>query len=193
MWFTGILSVLGKGVGLISGINFGAIVPALQSVGQNILKYWQYWLIALLLGVNGFTGYELKHTQDKLKLEVAAHVKDITDFKTAQAQADQNVVATKAALTKESQADADQADANYSSLLSKYRSSLLRFSANQSGTGASSGGQLSTAQGGDGPSASTDLPKSITISGDDAGVCAVNTARLQAVHDWAVNLPKEPK
>lgn len=188
-----ILGMLGKVGGLVSGINFGAILPAIQSAGEFLLKYWQYTVIALLVLLNVFTGFELKHTQGNLNKEVAAHASDIAAFKKAQADADANAQAVKDNLMKESQASANQADASYSSLLSKYRTSLLRYSANQSGSSAAGHSQLSTAQGGDGPSIGTELPKTITITGDDADICSVNTARLQAVHDWAVALPKDMK
>lgn len=187
------LAILVKLGSFASGIDFVAVSNVMKSIGASIVKYWQYWLIGLLFAANAFTGYELKHTRDNLKTEVAAHVKDITDFKNAQADADTKAVAIKAALTKESKADADQADANYTILLSKYRSSLLRFAPNQSGSRSTGNSQLSTAQGGDGPGAGADLPKSLTISGDDAEICAVNTARLVVVHDWAIKLPKDVK
>lgn len=191
MWYTNLFNLLTKGIGLVS--NFGTIIPTLQTIGANIIKYWQYWLIAVLLVFNALTGYELNHTRNSLKTEVAAHARDITDFKNAQAEADKQAAAVKAALTKESKADADKADASYSILLARYRGSLLRFSSGQGGSGSSSDSQFPTTQGGDGPSSGAQLPKSITISGDDAGICAVNTARLQAVHDWATSLPKETR
>ena len=131
MWFT----ILTKIAGFASGINFGAIIPTLQAVWANIVKYWQYWLIGLLVALNLLSGYELKHTRDNLKTEVAAHAKDIKDFRDAQAEADKNAQSIKEMLTKESKANADKADTDYTVLLSKYRSSLLRFSANQSHPG----------------------------------------------------------
>lgn len=187
------LALLGIGekiAGFATGVDFNAIGNVMKSIGASIIKYWQYWLIALLFAANLFTGYELKHTRDKLTAEVSAHVKDINDFKTAQAEADKNAQTLKDTLIKESKANADQADSNYDTLLTKYRSSLLRFSSSQSHPGAGGDNQLPTAQGGNGPGAGSEFPKSITISGDDAGICAVNTARLVAVHDWAVGLPK---
>lgn len=185
-----ILGIFGKIGSFATGIDFSAVSNVLKSIGSSIVKYWQYWLIGILFLANGFTGYELKVTRDHLKTEVAAHVKDITDFKNAQADADKAAEALKITLTKESKADADKADTNYDTLLAKYRSSLLRFSSGQGNTGAGGNSQLSTTQGGDGPGADTELPKSLTITGEDAGICAVNTARLVAVHDWAVSLPK---
>jgi hypothetical protein len=190
------LALLGIGekiAGFATGIDFNAVGNVMKSIGASIVKYWQYWLIALLFAANLFTGYELKHTRDKLTAEVAAHIKDINDFKTAQAEADKNAQTLKDTLTKESKANADQADSNYSVLLSKYRSSLLRFSSNQSHPGSIGDNQLSASQGGNGPSSDSDLPKSLTISGSDAKICAVNTARLVSVHDWAVGLPKAVK
>lgn len=188
-----ILGLFTKISGFATGIDFTAVGNVMKTLGDSIVKYWQYWLIGLLIAVNAFTGWQLKHTRDSLRTEVAAHVKDISDFRNAQVEADKQAAATKVALTKESKADADQADANYSILLSRYRTSLLRFSPSQGGSGTIGDHQLPASQGGDGPSSSTDLPKSLTITGSDAEVCATNTARLMVVHDWAVKLPKDVK
>lgn len=191
MWFTSALGLLGKIGPAITGINFGAVEDAAKGVGASMIKYWYAWVIGLLLAFNLFTGYELKHTRDNLTKEVAAHVKDIQDFKNVQATADANALTIRNALAKESKASADQADTNYSSLLAKYRTNLLRFESGQSGTNQPNSNQLSTSQGGDGPSASSEFPKGLNVSGEDAEICTVNTARLQAVHDWAIGLPKD--
>lgn len=191
MWFTAALGLLGKIGPAVTGINFGAVEDAAKGVGASMIKYWYAWVIGLLLAANLFTGYELKHTRDNLTKEVAAHVKDIQDFKSAQADADAKALVIQTTLAKESKDSADKADTDYSGLLAKYRANLLRFQANQGSTLNPSDNQFPTAQSGDGPSVSSQFPKGIVISGADADICTVNTARLQAVHDWAVGLPKD--
>lgn len=185
-----ILGWITKLGGALTGVDFNAIGNLLKEIGQSMIKYWYLWIIGLLLAANGLTGWQLKHTTAALKTEVAAHIKDINDFKTAQAEANTKAQAITDTLTKRSKDDATKADANYSNLLTQYRSNLLRYSASKGGTSQPGNNQLPTAQGGNGPSDGTQL-SSITISQDDAGICAVNTARLQAVHDWAIGLPKE--
>lgn len=181
----GLLSKLpSTAINIFTGINF-------SSIFANIAKYWYFYTIGVLIAVNLFFSYEWHHTSDLLTKEKAVHAQDIQNFKTAQDIANANAKAEQAALVKESKADAAQADANYSGLLFKYHASLVRYSTSQGASQQADHYQLPTPQGSDGPGSSTDLPKSITITGNDAEICAINTARLQAVHDWAIALPKE--
>lgn len=148
------------------------------------------WIIGALLLSNLFTLHMWQHTSIALKNEKTAHSTDVKNFKQAQKEADVIAEATRARLLKESTENAKQADASYRSLLSKYHTSLMRFSASQSITKQTDSDQLPATQIGDGPSPDTDLPATLIITGGDAQICAVNTARLVAVHDWAVTLPK---
>src|ERR1700761_5154757 len=115
MWFTAVLGLFGKIGPALTGIDFSAVGNVLKNIGASMLKYWYLWIIGVLLALNLFTGYELKHTRDNLTKEVAAHAKDIQDFKTAQDTANANALAAQATLEKESKASADQADSDYSS------------------------------------------------------------------------------
>lgn len=175
--------IIAAALEFITGVNWNAI-------GQSFVKFWYLWVIALLISGNGFTGWRLYHTQLDLQQEKAAHTKDINDFKNAQELANAKAEMKRAEIIRESEADAAKADANYLNLLAKYHASLVRYKASQSGSGRPNSDQYPTTQGGDGPSTSTELPDQINITVEDAQICAVNTARLQAVHDWAVNLPK---
>lgn len=165
--------------------------------GNHVFKYaFQY--IALLLVCSNLATYSFwQDARTDLKAEKDAHAATIQEFKTKQEVANAVAETTKRLLIEGSKADAKQADANYASLLSKYNASLLRYQASQSGASRPDNYQLPATQGGDGPGTSTELPSTLTpmspeiiISLVDAKICAVNTARLQAVHDWAVNLPK---
>lgn len=193
MWFTTLITLLSKvpstTISLLTGINFNAIGKTLSLLGQNIIKYWYLWTIGLLICINLFTSWEWHRTADALVREKASHQKDIQDFKTAQTIANVKADAIRTALKKESQAHAEQADANYTGLLVKYHASLVRY-AHKSSPKQSDNYQLPTTQSSDRSGTSSDLPPTIIITGEDAQVCAVNTARLQAVHDWAINLPK---
>lgn len=198
MWLT-LLALLGKipatAISLFSGVNVGGIFTGIGNFFSGLIKnietHWQLWLVGLLIAGNIFTAWGWNHTTTALTKEKAAHAADIASFKSAQAIADQKAQIIKQTLQKEAKANADQADASYSNLLTKYHANLVHY-ANQSGSQRSSNSELPATQGGNGPSSDTDLPKELMISGDDAQICAVNTARLVAVHDWAVNLPKQP-
>lgn len=167
-------------------------------LGLALGKAWDFvkqvplyiWIISVLVLSNLFTLHEWQHTSANLKTEKALHATDIKNFKDAQAQANINAKAIEDKLIKESKANAAQADATYSTLLGQYRASLLRYRTNQSTAQQTNSDQLPTPKGGDGPSESPQLPATLEITSEDAETCAVNTARLQAVHDWAVSLPK---
>lgn len=182
---------------LVTGINLaqvlGNVVSFLKAVVNNVKTYWRFYLPVLLVLTQLGTAYGWYSTHNQLLKEKAAHQLDISKFKDAQKAADDKAQAEKSILQKESKANADQADASYATLYSQYRSVLLRYNqARSSATEQSDNHQLPPAQGGNGPSASTQVPAgSITITLDDANVCAINTARLQAVHDWALNPPKD--
>lgn len=180
---------------MFTGINFGSVFGAIggafSGLIKNIVDNWKVWLIALMITSNIFTAWEWQKTASKLTQERNAHAADIKAFKDAQTAANNQTKVIKQTLQKEAKADADQADAHYSSLLSQYHASLLRYGQHSGGSNQPGNNQLPTTQGSDGPGSSSQLPSTLVISGDDAQICAVNTARLQAVHDWATTLPKE--
>lgn len=156
-----------------------------------LTKYWQYGVIALLFSGLLLTSWEWRHTDAEFHTEQAAHAADIASFKNAQADANKLAQKERDALQAQGKANAAKADSDYSSLLTKYHASILRYQTNSSGSQGSDYNQLQSTESGNGPSSSADLPATLTITGSDAQVCAVNTARLQAVHDWAISLPQE--
>lgn len=192
MW--AFLLTLGAKFALLPGILAAFFTGTLfTSVLANIKKNWRFYLPALLLATNIFAFHGWTTDHSKLLAERAAHQLDVQSFKAAQAAANKQAETEKRALLKESKANADQADAKYASLFASYRANLLRYKASlsQGNTDQAEHNQLPTPQGGDGPSKGTDVPfTTLPISLDDASICAENTARLQAVHDWAVTLPK---
>lgn len=148
------------------------------------------WIIAILAVSNLVSFSQWQHNAKMFTQEKASHTLDIKNFKDAQAKADADAKAMAQALIKESKANAREADANYTILLSKYNASLLRYHTSQSHSSQANSYQPPSPQGGDRPSGGPQLSEAITITLDDAQICAVNTARLQAVHDWAVALPR---
>jgi hypothetical protein len=161
-----------------------------QEIGDWMHKYWYLVAITVLVSSNLYADHKFTDVKHQLAAEQIAHKKDVQDFRDAQKAADAKAKAAAESLKKEAKANADQADSNYGALLAKYRLSLVRYKANQSGTSGPYYYQLPAPQGGDGPSPSAKLPEGIGISSADAEICAVNTARLQAVHDWAISLKK---
>ena len=152
-----------------------------------ITKNWQAVIIAGLLLTTGLLDVELKQTHKNLVKEQASHQLDISMFKQAQQIADTNAKAQVAAMQKEYTTNAQQADINYSNLYTKYKSVLVQYSANQGAAKhVDSVPQADPAQSGNGSSSNPQL----SVSTIDAQICAENTARLQAVHDWAEGLLK---
>lgn len=196
-----LLSLLPKAVGLLSGpvtqaitgINIPQVLSnvlgILNTALKFVVKHWQLSLVVVLAVGNivGFTGWQ--HTDQALKAERAAHQADIKTYKDAQTKADAAAKAQEQSIINESKVKANAADANYSGLLAKYNASLLRYRTDQGGSQSASGHQGDNSQGQvapstDGPSGSSGL--FITLK--DAQICATNTARLVAAHDWAIHL-----
>lgn len=153
-------------------------------------RHWKTLAIAGLIGTNALTLHACDGVHKDFTKEKAAHAADIKSYKDAQAVAERRAAEIKSNLEKENKEKANAADANYSALLSKYRANLVRFQAAQSVPSRPSGGQQDgTTPSYNGPSYSSNIPDgSITITNKDADICAVNTARLQAAHDWAETL-----
>lgn len=176
-----------------SGLNVGSIISSILgffvAIFNNIKKYWRFYLPVLFVSLQVLTAYGWYHDHYALKAEKAELQTEVNNVKAAQAAANAKAEAEKTQLKQESETKANAADQNYSSLLAKYKSSLLRYETTQGASKQSnSGSTSSSSESGNGPSSSTVIPEVITIPSSDAQICAINTARLQAVHDWAVAL-----
>lgn len=134
--------------------------------------------LSLALGVGWYV------SNLKLDAERKGRKADTQKYVAAQAQATVLAYQQKIAQEQKDRQRADQADAAYANLLSKYNASLLRYaSAQGSAHPPSMSKPPSNAQGSDGPSGDS----FVSIPMNDARICAVNTARLQALHDWAIS------
>lgn len=152
---------------------------------SSLKKYWKLYFVGGLVALNLITAWGWEHEHKSLVQERANHQLDINHFKDAQREADTNAKALAQKLKDEGKAKANEADKKYSNLLAQYRASVLRYKANQSSASSSGNSEFQSAPSSNGPSSSS----SILITIEDANICAVNTARLQAVHDWTVDLP----
>ena len=158
------------------------------------------WYAPIVLGLALIiTSLGWADSHKTLVRERAEHAVVVQQFKDAQAEANRKAEAKRVELEKKAKEDATKADGRYNTLLTEYRSNLLRFKANQSTTVGSNRGELQTSEGTDRSGSSTDVLKrqavgiadsSLVISMKDAEICAVNTARLQAAHDWATEYIK---
>ena len=179
-----ILSALQSVLPLLSGVA-GPVIASFQ-------KYWQYYIMILLAVASLFSYHEWQTVASDLHVEKMAHAADIKAFKDAQAEADARAKQIADALTKESKAKAHEADRNYKSLYAQYRANLVRYQALQRAAHGPGGDQASgAAQGTNGSGKGSVVPAPtgpLIITGQDAQICAENTAKLQAAHDWALTI-----
>jgi len=126
------------------------------------------------------------HTTKTLHEERIEHTQVVQMFTDRQTEANRKAEVKRVELKKEAEENAKKADLRYGALLAEYRTNLLRFKANQSNSVRPNSGEVRPTEGGNRPSTSTEV---LTITLDDAGICAVNTARLQAVREWALDPP----
>lgn len=142
-------------------------------------------------------------TNLKLDAERTGRMADKNAYVSMQATYTANALAEKQEVERKYREEAKQADDNYNALLGRYRASLLRYRAAQreGGETSASAGSGGT-EGGDGSRFSPELPApryaldtvifppkdSIIIPMEDAEICAINTARLKVVRDWAIKL-----
>ena len=120
----------------------------------------------------------------------------IAAIQSANASAIQQAIAAKEAKDAYNAKLAAQSDHTAADLRGRYHAAVLQLSAAQDhARGADLPGNADAAARGDRSGEGADVPAGpdsgqpaglIAVSQDDALTCADNTARLQAVHDWAV-------
>lgn len=153
--------------------------------------------VALLAGVFGAVEH---HEANKWAAVARQHAAEIAAIRIANATAIQQATAAKDAKDAYNAQLAVRSDQSAAGLRSRYHAAVLQLAAAQDrARRADLSGHAETAAGSDGPGDRADVsvggePASIdaaepasplAISRDDALTCADNTARLQAVHDWA--------
>lgn len=125
---------------------------------------------------------------NELALEKAGRKADTLSYVAAQEKAKSNALELKIEQEKKDAKRKEDADATADGLRRKYDSLLQDYARAQSKARAANLPSPSKAsQGSNGPSGGTELPETIEIPYDDARICAVNTARLEAVHQWATS------
>ena len=192
---TKLLAMLTPLGSLLTGVN---VMGVLKGVGTNLKTYWKIYLPVLLVLIQIGTLYGWYNEHNNLVKEKSLHRQDIMNFKNAQAIANAQANEESRVLKREAKINADQADTKYSTLLSEYRFNLMRYKANQSGTYPSINNHFYPTPSRVGPSSSPTVPPAVStdtlvISMSDAQICAVNTARLESVHDWVIETEKESK
>jgi hypothetical protein len=141
--------------------------------------------LIIILGLGaalGISRAQLDHVRRDLTIEQALHATDVANFKAAQAKADADWQAEIARVQADNRRKNDEADRQTAAARSDYLARVMRLPA-ATDPGLSFAGALPGAdfsQGPDGPGGDT-----ILLARSDVLICATNTARLGAAHDWA--------
>lgn len=157
----------------------------------SILRaHWKLIALALLLAAVGAQQLRVTGLKSSLSAEKAGRAADRSNYERAQLKATADAYAAKIKKEAEDAKKTDAADARYADLSSQYHAAVLRYQASQraaSGTDLSQSSEATAS--GDGPGGPSLVPQgSILIPQVDALICADNTARLEAVREWALGL-----
>lgn len=159
-------------------------IPWALSLGRT---YWREAVGCALLAALAVTTLLLHAARSERDAAIAGRAADRAAYVAAQEAARSNALADAAKKDAENVRKADAADARYADLSAQYRAISLRYSAAQSAAGhANMPAARQASESIDGPSGPSVLSSgSILIPQADALICADNTARLQAAHEWA--------
>jgi hypothetical protein len=125
----------------------------------------------------------LDRTREALAMEQALHETDIANFRATQARASADWQAEIARTTARNRRLTDDADRQADADRASYLDRVLRLPATAAHSGAAGAAAMPGAgapQGADGRGRDT-----VLLARSDALICAANTARLSAAHDWA--------
>jgi len=153
-------------------------------------SHWRLIAAAFLLALLGAQTLRVAGLKSSLSAEKAGRLADRKTYKRAQMEATANAFAAKIKKEAEDAKKADAADARYADLSGQYRAAVLRYQAAQRAAGKADLPQSpESPASGDGPGGFAVVPTgSILIPQADALICATNTARLEAVREWALSL-----
>lgn len=139
-------------------------------------------IAALGLALKVQTG-RLDDARQALATEQALHQRDLADVKAAQAKVQADWQAEIARLAQRNRRLSDDTDRKTDHARALYVDRVLRLPAAAADPAAAGAAPLPGA----GPAADADRSgrDSVLLARSDALICAANTARLQAAHDWA--------
>jgi hypothetical protein len=158
---------------------------------ETLLRvHWKLIAAAIMLALLGVQTLRVASLKSSLSAEKAGRLADRETYKRAQMEATANAFAAKIKKEAEDAKKADAADARYADLSGQYRAAVLRYQAAQR-----TAGKADLPQSPEGPASSDGsggfavVPTgSLLIPQADALICAENTARLEAVREWALSL-----
>jgi len=160
---------------------------------SGFLAHWQIICLVLLLAAIGVQQIRVTGLKSSLLAEKAGRAADRQSYEKVQAQAAVDAYAAKIRKETEDAKKAEAADARADDLAARYRALSLQYASAQRAAGKADLPQSAKAPpSSDGPGGLTIVPVgSILITQADALICADNTARLEAVREWATALDAE--
>lgn len=145
-------------------------------------------VIAALCAALALTRDTLADVRKDLRIEQALHQTDIATFKAAQARAKADHLAEIDRLRTENRRQTDEADRRAVAARSDYAARVLRLPAAPGDPGLSRAADMPDAGVPQSPDRSGG--DTILLTRADALICAANTARLEAAHEWAIALAR---
>jgi len=143
-------------------------------------------VIAALSAALALTRGKLADARKDLRVEKALHETDIANFKAVQASADAAWQMEIASIQTENRRLNDEADRRADAGRADYAARVMRLPAAAADPGLSGDAALPGAGGA--PSLDGPGGDSVLLARSDALICATNTARLSAGHDWAIGM-----
>lgn len=167
----------------------------IKSVYKTFVSKYLIYALAAMAAVNGagwyITSLKLETAKQAVQTEHNGRLADQASYRAAAAEAKAKNLEEVKKINEENDRKAEVSDDRYDALRKLYDANLVQYARDQA-TKRNSGSVLlsehtTTAGGGYVTSESTE----ISISFEDAGICAENTARIQSVKEWADSLKQE--
>lgn len=167
----------------------------IKSVFKTFVSKYLIYGLAVAAAVNG-TGWYITSLKNEtlsqaVQTEKNGRLADQASYRAAAAEAKAKNLEEVKKINEQNDRKAEVSDDRYDALRKLYDANLVQYARDQATKRNSGTVRLSehtfTTSGGDSTSESTE----ISISFEDAGICAENTARIQAVKDWADSLKQQ--
>jgi hypothetical protein len=160
----------------------GRLAPQLRSAALLAIA-----LLGLALSVQTA---RLGSARRALALEQALHQTDIANMRAAQAVANADWQAETARIRATNGRLKDETDRAADAVRTQYLDRVLHLPDATADPGAATNAALSGTDAAEGADRSS--RDAILLARSDALICATNTARLEAAHDWAMQIAAEP-
>lgn len=166
----------------------------IKSVFKTFVSKYLIYALAAMAAVNGagwyITSLKLETTKQQVVAEQNGRKADQASYKAAAAEAKAKNLEEVKKINEQNDRKAEVSDDRYDALRKLYDANLVQYARDQATKRNSGTVQLSSVSTTTGGGYTTSESSEISISFEDAGICAENTARIQSVKEWADSLSK---